>query len=63
MNRQLVTLKQAVEMRPWLTMRYARRLIGERRLGHYKAGARVLIDLHELDAWVNRGRVEAIRND
>lgn len=60
-HRQLVTLKAATEVRSWLTERYGRRLIAERRLPYYKVGGRVLIDLHELDALVEASRVEPQR--
>jgi hypothetical protein len=62
MARQLVTLAQAAEQRPWATVRYTRRLISERRIPFHKLGdgrtSRVLVDLAELDAFAERGRVE-----
>lgn len=61
MSRTLVTIKQASELRPWLTERYARRLVYERRLTHYKIGARVLLDLADLDSLEEAGRIEAER--
>lgn len=54
----LRTVAQAVDEREWLTERYLRRLIFERRVPHYKIGGRVLIDLDELDALVQRHRIE-----
>jgi excisionase family DNA binding protein len=60
-TRHLVTLKEAVAVRPWLTERYGRRLIGERRIPFHKIGAKVLLDLADLDAFAEAGRVEAAR--
>jgi excisionase family DNA binding protein len=60
-TRHLVTLKEAVAVRPWLTERYARRLIGERRIPFHKLGSKVLLDLADLDAFAEAGRVEAVR--
>jgi excisionase family DNA binding protein len=59
--RQLVTLKQAVAARPWLTERYGRRLIGERRIPFHKLGSKILLDLADLDAFAEAGRVEGVR--
>jgi hypothetical protein len=58
MSRQLVTLQQAVEQRPWLTERWLRRLVYERRVPFHKVGNRLVFDLADLDALVERGRVE-----
>lgn len=51
-------LPQAVEARPWLTLRYLRRLIAERRIPFHKVGRFVLVDLADLDTFAERGRVE-----
>lgn len=53
------TLEQAVEERTWLTLRYLRRLIYEHRIPSYKLGGRVLVDLQELDAFIETNRVPA----
>jgi hypothetical protein len=58
MSRQLVTLQEAVEQRPWLTERWLRRLVYERRVPFHKVGNRLVFDLADLDALVARGRVE-----
>jgi excisionase family DNA binding protein len=59
-QQHLVRLKDAVDMRPWLTLRWLRRAVFERRVPYYKVGALVLIDLNELDAYVEAARVDAI---
>jgi excisionase family DNA binding protein len=58
MARSLVTLTQAERERPWATRRYLRRLIAEKRIGYFKPGGTILVDLDELDAWAEAGRVE-----
>lgn len=62
MTRQLVTIAQAAQARPWATERYLRRLISERRIPFHKVaggrGGRVLLDLADIDALAERGRVE-----
>ena len=61
MARQLVTLPQAINERPWLTDRWLRRLVAERRIPFHKAGGRLLFDLADIDQWAEGGRVEAKR--
>jgi hypothetical protein len=58
MSRELVTLRQAVEQRPWLTERWLRRLVYERRVSFHKVGNRLVFDLADLDTLVEQGRVE-----
>ena len=62
---QLVPLTKVPEARPWVTVRYLRRLVYERRLPFHKLGAGrnapVLIDLEDLDRYAQAGRVEAVR--
>ena len=58
MSRQLVTLAQAVEARPWVSERFLRRLVAERRVPFHKVGSRLLFDLDDLDNLAERGRVE-----
>lgn len=53
-QRNLRTLPQAVEERPFLTIRWLRNLIYERGIPSYRLGGRVLVDLDELDACVER---------
>jgi len=59
--RQLVRLPQAVEARPWLSERYLRRLVAERRIGFSKIGGVLLFDLDEIDQLAEAGRVEPRR--
>jgi excisionase family DNA binding protein len=60
---QIVPIGEVHEHRPWATTRYVRRLVYERRIPHYKMGesrsARVLIDLDDLDRFVEASRVDA----
>jgi hypothetical protein len=58
-TRPLVTLSQAVVERPWLTERWLRRLVYERRVSFHKVGGRLLFDLTDLDRLAESGRVEA----
>ena len=58
MTRQLRTLHQVVEERPWATERFLRRLVAEHRVPFYKLGGKLLFDLDDLDAYAERGRVE-----
>ena len=61
----LVSLNEAVVERPWATTtgndptRWLRRLVSERRIPFYKAGGRVLVDLDDLDAFAQAGRVDS----
>jgi excisionase family DNA binding protein len=57
-SRRLVTLPMAIEERPWLTERWLRRLVAERRVPFHKVGGRLLFDLDDLDKWAEAGRVE-----
>ncbi|MGH9187906.1 MAG: hypothetical protein ACRD0U_19185 [Acidimicrobiales bacterium] len=55
--RELRTLPQTVSERPFVSVRWLRRLIyQDRRLPSYKLGGRVLIDLIELDALIEGSR-------
>jgi hypothetical protein len=54
-----VTVKQAVEARPWLTERWLRRKVYERRIPYAKADGRLLFALEDIDAYVAANRVEA----
>ena len=58
-DRQLVTLDQAVEARPYLTKRHLRRLIAEHRLASFKIGGKVLVDLKIIDQLVEASRRDA----
>lgn len=63
MTRQLVPLKQVHEHRSWATERVLRRMVGEKRIAYHKLGegrcARVYLDLADLDAYAEAGRIEA----
>ena len=63
--RQLVPLVEVPEHRPWITVRYLRRLVYERRIAYVKLDpgrpGRVLIDLDDLDRLVDEARVEPAR--
>lgn len=61
MPRSLVTLHQATAARPWLTDRWLRRLVAERRIPFHKVGGRLLFDLADIDNLAETGRVEAAR--
>jgi excisionase family DNA binding protein len=58
--RQLYPLKEVTEHRPWATERKLRRLVAEHRIPYHKVGASVLIDLEDVDALAEAGRVEAV---
>lgn len=61
MARTLVPLKRVPEHRPWVSERWLRRAVFERRIPYHKLGggrgSPVLIDLADLDALVEAGRV------
>lgn len=61
MPRHLVTLKQLATARPWITERFARRLVADRKVPFYKVSGKLLFDLEEVDALAECGRVEATR--
>ena len=63
MTRHWVTFEQAIIERPFLTERWLRRLVSERRIPFSKVPGsnRLLFDLHEIDALVESGRVEPRR--
>jgi excisionase family DNA binding protein len=58
MTRELVPLLEVQRHRSWCTPRYARRLVAERRIAFHRVGRRVLLDLNDLDAYAEAGRVE-----
>ena len=60
-TRELRLLAQAVAERPWLSLRYLRRLVYEGRIRHYKVGGKVLVDLADIDALAESGRREPLR--
>jgi hypothetical protein len=60
-TRDLVPLRHVPQHRPWATERLLRRLVAERRIAFHKVAGRVLIDLADLDAMTEAGRIEAGR--
>jgi hypothetical protein len=56
--RELRTIKQIVVERPYATERWLRRCVAERRFPHYKLAGKIFIDLDELDAYMETGRIE-----
>lgn len=64
MARQLVPLVEVPRLRPWVSVRFLRRLVAERRIPfHRLGGRRILLDLDDLDALAEAGRVEAVERD
>lgn len=57
-RRNVVTLRQALAECPWLSERYLRRLVYERRIRYSKVGGKLLFDLADLDRIVNEGVVD-----
>jgi hypothetical protein len=60
MTRRAFQLKE-VEKQPgygWATERYLRRLVAERRIPFHKPTFKVMIDLTDLDIYLERGRIE-----
>ena len=56
MKANLVPLIDVPKHRPWATVRWVRRMVYDERIGCYKVGGKVLVDLDELDAKVEQGR-------
>jgi excisionase family DNA binding protein len=59
-TRTLVQAKEAQGHRSWATERRIRRLVAEKRIPYYKVGGLVMIDVADLDAYAEAGRVEAV---
>lgn len=57
----LLTLRQLVQARPYLTERWVRSMCGRsevnEKLPHYKPGGKLLFDPDEVDAFLRRNRV------
>jgi excisionase family DNA binding protein len=60
-TRELVPLVEISRHRRWCSVRYARRLVAERRIPFHKVGGRVLLDLADLDVYAEAGRIEPPR--
>jgi hypothetical protein len=56
-----LSFQQAVDRHDWLTARYLRRLVSERRIAHPEVGGRLVFAASDLDALVASNRVEAVR--
>jgi hypothetical protein len=54
-----VTLKQLVEERPFVTERWVRRKVAERRIPYAKTDGKLLFALEDIDKMVEDSRVEA----
>jgi hypothetical protein len=59
-TRNYRTLPQVLEERPWLSERYLRRLVYERKIPFSKLDGRLLFDLADIDDYVERHRVEVV---
>jgi hypothetical protein len=58
---EYLSFQQAIDRHPWLTERYLRRLVAERRIAFHKIGGRLVFAVADLDALVAAHRVEALR--
>ncbi len=56
-DRYFVRIEGAAD---WLGCKvcFLRRLVAQRRIPHFKVGKYLYFDLHELDAWVRRQRID-----
>jgi hypothetical protein len=58
---ELLTLRQLVETRPYLTERWVRSMVARpdptQRLPHYKPGGKLLFDPVEVEVWLRRNHV------
>jgi excisionase family DNA binding protein len=55
---RFLTLQQVVDEYPWITERWLRRAVHEKRIPFYKVGGRLLFNPDELDQWIRDQRVE-----
>ena len=51
-------LAEAAEQRPWLTLRYLRRLVYENRIPHTKVGGKVVVADEDIEALERAGRID-----
>jgi excisionase family DNA binding protein len=58
--RDLVLLTDVPALRPLWTLRHLRRVVDERRVPFYRFRKRVMLDLQDLDEYVERQRVEPV---
>lgn len=56
-----VTLPQLLQEKPWLSERYVRRLVAERRVSYYKCGGKLVFDADEFERLLEAGRVNAVK--
>jgi hypothetical protein len=57
-TRNLVPLIDVPKHRPWTNVRWLRRAVYEHRLPYHKVIGKVLIDLDDIDAFAEHGRVD-----
>lgn len=55
---KLVTFNQLVEAHTWMTTRWLRRAVEQKRIPYYKVDGRLLFDLDEVEQYVVRNRQE-----
>jgi excisionase family DNA binding protein len=55
------TVKEIAALRSWLSERWLRRLVAERRVRFTKVGGKLLVDLNDLDQYVANGTIEPDR--
>jgi hypothetical protein len=55
-----ITFQQVLKDYPYLTSRWLRRAVFEKKVPHYKLGGRLLFDPVELDQWIRNQRVEPV---
>jgi hypothetical protein len=53
----LVSLKEALERRPWLNERWLRQAVYKKRIPYYKLGTKLLFDLADIDRYIVETRV------
>jgi hypothetical protein len=54
-----ITLQEVLGLYPWMTERWLRRAVHEKRVPFYKVGGRLLFDPQELAQYVRDQRVDA----
>jgi hypothetical protein len=54
-----ISFKQALVDNPWLTDRWLRRAVHERRIPYFKVDGKLVFDQADLDVYVEAHRVEA----
>jgi phage terminase large subunit len=57
-RREYLTLRQTLERYPWMSERWLRRKVAEKRLPYAKADGKLLFTAEDIDQFVERTRVE-----